>query len=260
MGRLYLLDEDRAAAAKLGGAVNATHRWHLPGLSRCPTCSVTWAGAGHYYPGADLSQLPAMGEFVQARPEPFPEFRRLRELVRRFVPAGASLPPGTGLGPLEGTCRGELADIVWLDDVMLVHRGVHEELKASGLRGVEGYPTALRFRQKSPPELLELQLAPRGRLHSDCMPPDQPPSCLACGRFALRWPEQPILDGDTLPANVDLFRIGNFATRVVATERFVDAVCHLSLDGLTWREIPVRTSRAPGDEQRPSAARLRPGE
>ncbi|HYO59620.1 double-CXXCG motif protein [Archangium sp.] len=56
------------------------------------------------------------------------------------------------------------------------------ELEAEGLRGLKGCPTALRFRQRNSPELLEMELLSVGRLHPDCLPPNRKPSCLRCGR------------------------------------------------------------------------------
>ena len=34
--------------------------------------------------------------------------------------------------------------------------------------------------------------------------------------------------------------MGNFATMIVGTERFMEAVRRLDLDGLTFRELPTR--------------------
>ena len=45
-----------------------------------------------------------------------------------------------------------------------------------GLRGLLGARTELRWRQKNPPQMLELQVESLGRLHPDCIPPDEPPS------------------------------------------------------------------------------------
>ncbi|MCY1019442.1 double-CXXCG motif protein [Pyxidicoccus sp. MSG2] len=240
MSRYFLLDEDQAAAAKHGGVVNAWHKLGLPGV-RCHTCGATWTDAGHEYPCVDLSQLPERGDFEKARPEPFPEFARLRELVRPLAPRNAELPPGTGFGPLVGRAHGEFGPIAWVGGLkLLVHRAVLERIQAAGVRGLLGCRTELRFRQKNPPELLELQIEPHGRLHPDCIPPDVPPPCATCGRHAFKWPDSPILDAASLPTDLDLFRVGNFATMIVGTERFMNAVQHLELDGLTFRELHTR--------------------
>jgi uncharacterized double-CXXCG motif protein len=115
-----------------------------------------------------------------------------------------------------------------------------ERLQAEGVRGLHGCRTELRFRQKNPPQLLELQLEPHGRLHPDCLPPDLPPPCATCGRLGLTRPDAPILDAASLPMHLDLFRVGNFATMIIGTERFMDAVRRLELDGITFRELPIR--------------------
>ncbi|WZX17215.1 double-CXXCG motif protein [Myxococcus stipitatus] len=242
MDRFYLLDEDRDAATKCGGYVDAAHRWGLPGLLRCPSCATGWAATGHYYPGVDLTVLgEEERDFRKARQEPFAELVRLRELVRPLVPPGAQLPPGTTFGPLVGRCSGRLPDFAWVVDALLFPRHVLDGLRRGGIRGLEAFPAELRTRQKSPLELMEAQLAHHGRLHPDCIPAGVARPCATCGRFALMRPDEPILEASSLPADLDLFRVGNFATMVICTERFLDAVSAIEGDGLQWRELPVRT-------------------
>ncbi|MCP3058731.1 double-CXXCG motif protein [Myxococcus sp. K38C18041901] len=241
MDRFYWLDEDQAAATRDGGHVDASHRWGLPGLLKCPTCEKGWAAAGHYYPGVDLTPLGEKErEFRKARQEPFDELARLRALVLPLAPPGAPLPPGTTFGPLVGRCSGQLPDFTWVVDELLLHRRVLDGLQAGGVRGLDAFPTELRSRQKSPPDVLEMQLAHRGQLHPDCIPDEVSPPCTTCGRFGLKRPDEPILDASSLPSDLDLFRVGNFATMVICTERFLDAVSRVGGDGLSWRELPVR--------------------
>ncbi|MFP2934671.1 double-CXXCG motif protein, partial [Pyxidicoccus sp. 3LG] len=231
MHQYFLLNEDMATTAKYGGGIDGWHKLSLPG-AKCHDCGVTWAGAGHEYPGVDLSQLAERKAFEKARPEPFAEFARLRELVRPLAPPNAELPPGTGFGPLVGRVFGALGSFAWVGGLKLVvRRDGLEALQKAGVRGLLGCRTELRFRQKNPPELLELQVEPHGRLHPDSIPPDVPPPCPTCGRHAFRWPDEPILDMASLPLDRDLFRVGNFATMIIGTERFMEAVRRLDLDG-----------------------------
>ncbi|WP_164017115.1 double-CXXCG motif protein [Pyxidicoccus trucidator] len=239
MTRYFWMRENTPVADKYGGYFDGSNKWKLPG-ARCHTCGVTWSGSGHKYPCVDLSQLPEHREFEKARPEPFSEFARLRELVRPLAPPNTELPPGTGFGPLVGRAIGEFAAISLYSAMPLVRREALEHLQEEGVQGLLACPSALRFRQKSPPELLELQVEPRGRLHPDCIPPDVPPPCATCGRFAVSRPDEPILDASSLPTDLDLFRVGNFATMVIGTERFMEAVRRLELDGITFRELPAR--------------------
>ncbi|NTX54577.1 double-CXXCG motif protein [Myxococcus sp. CA039A] len=237
MTRYFRLREDRAAVT---AGFDAAHKWGLPGV-RCHTCGATWASSGHQYPSVDLSELPECSEFEKARSEPYPEFERLRELVRPLAPPQAMLPPGTLFGPLVGSASGKFGPFTSQGDmVWVVRRDALERLQAEGVKGLLGCRTELRFRQKDPPELLELQLEPHGRLHPDCIPPEVSPPCATCGRVYFRLPDEPILDAASLPPALDLFRVGNYATVIVGTERFRDAVLRLELDGLTFRELPTR--------------------
>ncbi|WP_371817223.1 MULTISPECIES: double-CXXCG motif protein [unclassified Myxococcus] len=240
MMRVFELRWDKSLWPRFNGGLNAAHRWGLPG-AHCTMCGATWSSSGHQYPAVDLSGLPDQDEFLKARPEPFPEFARLRERVRPLAPSTATLPPGTAFGPLVGTASGRFAAFAWLgDSLLLVRSEVLEPLQAEGVRGLVDCRTELRFRQQEPLALLELQIEPRGRLHPDCLPPDLPPPCSTCGRVGLRLPEEPILDAATLPLDRDLFRVGDFATVIVGTERFMEAVHRLALEGISFRELPTR--------------------
>jgi uncharacterized double-CXXCG motif protein len=175
----------------------------------------------------------------------FPQARDLAEWFElqgvNLAPPNATLPPGTDFGPMVGTARGDLGPLTWQgSSLLLLRRDTLERLQAEGLRGLLGARTELRWRQKNPPEMLELQLEPLGRLHPDCIPPDEPPPCPTCGRFGLTRPDEPILDAASLPTDRDLFRVGNFATMLIGTERVMDAVRRLELDGITFRELPAR--------------------
>jgi uncharacterized double-CXXCG motif protein len=240
MTRYFELSEDREAWKRYRGDFDAAHKWGLPGVE-CPTCGAIWGNTGHDYPAVDLSQLPERKEFEEPRAEPFHEFARLRELVRPLAPPDSELPPGTLFGPLVGRAFGKFGPFTWQGDIlMLVLPEVLQRLQAEGLRGLLGCRTELRFRQKNPQELLELQIEPRGRLHADCIPPDVPPPCALCGRQAFQLPDEPILDAASLPTDLDLFRVGNFTTVIVGTERFKDTVQRLELDGILFRELPTR--------------------
>ncbi len=223
------------------GNLNAKHKWGaLPGL-RCPECGATWAGSSTGYPSADLSALPERKEYEKPRPEPFDEFVRLRELVRPLVPPGAQLFPGAEFGPVVGTATGTFSPLFfYFLSMPLIHREALEQLQAEGVRGLRGFPTELRFRQKKHPDLWELEILPHGRLHPDCTPPGRRPPCPKCGHDHFTFPEDPILEAASLPTHTDLFRLSDFETILIGTERFVDAVRRLALEDLDIRELPLR--------------------
>ncbi len=238
MTKFYRAQEDKDS--RYTGTINAGHRWGLPGV-HCPTCGATWAGGVDAYPSVDLSRLPNHQEYEEPRPEPFEEFARLREQVLPLLPPGTPLLPGSSFGPLEGTATGSFGAFTFQNPwTLLVRSDALAKLQAEGLRGLKGCPTRLRFRQKKPPSLLELEIHPHGRLHPDCIPQNRPPPCPTCGRDAFRLPEDILLEAASLPAHADLFRLANFLTVLICTERFAQAVQRLELDDIVFREVPLR--------------------
>jgi uncharacterized double-CXXCG motif protein len=119
----------------------------------------------------------------------------------------------------------------------VVQREALERLQAEGLRGLKGCRTEIRFRQRNSPELLELEILPKGRTHPDCLPPDRKPPCSRCGRIGLKRPDDLLLDASTLPSDRDLFRLEDFSGVIVCTERFVDACKRLGLDGVAFHPV-----------------------
>jgi uncharacterized double-CXXCG motif protein len=209
---------------------------------------MTGAWTGGAYPSVDLSHLPTQEQkkYSARVEEDYAEFERLREQVRPLVPVGVDLWPGTQFGPLDGSAQGEFGPLVLaLSWELLMRPEPLARLQAEGLRGLKGCRTALRFRKKNPPELLEMELLPRGQLHPDCLP-ERPPPCPKCGRDYFKRPEELILDAATLPQDLDLFRLAGFLTMIIGTERFVEAVQRLGYEhDIAFRELPVRGAQNP---------------
>ncbi len=234
----FIVEEDRSSGYT--GSIDGTHKWGLPGILNCPGCRTTWGAGSKTYPSVDLAPVASLADFEEARPEPIEEYERMCELVRPLLPLGAVLEPGSEFGPLKGNARGRFGPLVspvpwWL----LVQREALEKLQAEGVRGLKGCRTELRFRQRNSPELLELELLTMGRAHPDCLPKNRKPSCARCGRLDLTRPDDSrlLLDASTLPKDLDLFRLEDFPTAIICTERFVNACRRLGLDGVTF--IPV---------------------
>jgi uncharacterized double-CXXCG motif protein len=239
--KYFTVEEDRSPVYT--GVITGAHQWGLPGVDTCTACGVTWGGNSRAYPSVDLTPVASLADFVEPRAEPIEEYERLCELVRPFLPPGALLAPGTNLGPIVGTALGRFGQLVtsypwWL----LVQRESLEKLQAEGLQGLKGCPTQLRFRQRNPPEFFELELLPVGRAHADCLPPDLEVPCPRCGYLSLTLPKDLLLDVSTLPSHLDVFRLEDFSTVLVCTERFAKACKRLKLDGVVFK--PVRVSRA----------------
>jgi uncharacterized double-CXXCG motif protein len=236
--RFYEVTRDEAARYT-GDLSNAAHKWGLPGM-QCPACNSPGGWVGLQYPCVDLSGLPAREQkkLSNAWPVPFEEFERLRELVRPLVPQDALLQPGTVFGPRTGTGSGTFGPLFMQNPWSLfAQREALERLQAAELRGLQGCPVDVRFRTKRPPELLELQLVAQGRLHPDCLPRNRKPPCATCGSGEVSLPSTYWLEAASLPGHVEVFRLADWPTLIFATERIVEAVRSLDLDGVVFREV-----------------------
>ncbi|WPB76722.1 double-CXXCG motif protein [Archangium violaceum] len=236
--KYFTIKEDRSPVYT--GVITGSHKWGLPGVDTCPSCGATWGDNSRAYPSVDLSPVASLADFVEPRAEPIEEYERLCELVRPFLPPGALLEPGTNLGPIVGTAVGRFGQLVtsypwWL----LAQRESFEKLQAESLQGLKAIPAQLRFRQRNAPEFLELELLPVGRAHADCIPPDRAPPCPRCGHVAISLPQDLLLDAATLPSHLDVFRLEDFSTVIVCTERFAKACKRLKLDGAVFKPVPV---------------------
>lgn len=239
--RFYEVIESRAPRYT-GNLSNAAHPWGLPGM-HCPECGAPGGWGGLQYPCVDLSGLPAreLKKLSDSWPVSFEEFERLRELVRPRVPQDALLRPGTRFGPLTGTGEGSFGQLFMQNPWSLfARREALERLLGTGLQGLEGCSVNVRFRQKQAPELRELQLVARGRLHPDCLPPRRQPPCSRCGREDLSLPSVYWLDAASLAEHLEVFRLADWPTLIFATERMVEAVTRLELDGVEFRQVEAR--------------------
>lgn len=239
--KFYVVEED--TSPPYTGDLDGTHKWGLPGKERCPTCQAGGGIGGLSYPCVDLSSLPAeeLEKLTDSWPVPRPEFERLRERVRPFVPPWARLESGVSFGPFSGKGSGHFGQLAAFYSSHLLVRGESLELlREAGLRGLEQTcPIQLRFRGKNPPEFLEVQLELQGQPHRDCVSPKSKPPCPTCGYEDIRYLTPLILDAASLPTHLDVFRLGKHLD-IIASERFVDTVTRLELGGVKFRELEAR--------------------
>jgi uncharacterized double-CXXCG motif protein len=239
--KFYRIRQD--PSPRYTGQLKATHKWGLPGVEPCPTCRVGGAVTGLEYPCVDLSSLPSAELKKLSDPWPVPpdEIARLRELIRPLAPSNVVLEPGALFGPLTGTGSGHFGQLFIQDPWTLhVRREALEKLREAGVRGLHDCPIDVRFRVKQPPQLRELQLELHGQFHPACLPPERKPPCSTCGNDTLRLPEHPILDASSLPEAVDVFRLRQGWTLIIVSERLVEAVQRLELDGAIFQELELR--------------------
>lgn len=240
--QFYRVQQDKGL--RYTGNLNAAHKWGLPGVEPCLSCGIGGEGTtAAQYPCVDLSPLPAkeLKRLCDPWPVPKDEFVRLRELVRPLVPPYAVLKPGARLGPLEGTASGFFGQIFMQNPWSLCMRlEALERLQSAGVKGLQGCPMNVRFRVKSPPALVDIQLESHGSFHPDCLPPAEPP-CPKCNSSkGYKLPDPYWLQAASLPDHVDVFRLEDASTLILCSERMVAAVQSLGLDGVIFHELEVR--------------------
>lgn len=240
--KFYEANED-TSLGYTGHLDDAIHKWSLPGALPCPTCGVGGGLGGLQYPCVDLSSLPAheLKKLTKPWPVSAEELSRLTELVRPFIPPWAILKPCARFGPITGKGASHFGQLFMQNPWTLLARGrAFEQLQAAGIRGLQGCPIQVKFRGKDAPELLELQLRLHGRLHPACIPPNRKPPCPTCGKQLGPPPRPIIVDAASLPEDLDVFRMEEIPGIILVTERFVQAVQSLRLDGVTFRELETR--------------------
>jgi uncharacterized double-CXXCG motif protein len=189
------------------------------------------------YPSIDLSDLPEEQLFREPRAESLEEYLRLKDVIIKAFPSIKKLRPGSSFGPLVGHTRGDLSGFVWNLPWTVILTG--EALRALQSRKLSlpvGVPPILEAKNKSP-ELFELELFPYGKLLNGVYAPDDLRQCYACGRDAATMPPRLVIEYASIPREMDLFRLGNFPTVVLASERFVESVGELNIEGAFFEAV-----------------------
>lgn len=233
-----LEDEDTQSTGRIDGV----SPWCIPSID-CAICG-GHGGLGEAYPTVDLSRFEhrALLEEPQSQQTLSLEaYQQLREQLRTYVPPGAPLEPGTQLGPVAGKAKGRFGDFYfqapwapWIRVSALV------KLQAAGVRGLHGALGDLGYRGQPGPPLHCLEVLVRGALHPTRRAPDWQEPCPRCGSHRSGYPsEAAVLAASTLPDDIDIFRLRDFKTVLVASERFVEAVKQLRLSDIAFRELSV---------------------
>jgi uncharacterized double-CXXCG motif protein len=225
--------------------IEAVHECGFSGVI-CPVCGVTRQTIGICYPAIDLSSLPYGERFLHPEIIPLDKFEAWKAEITPLLPVGALIRPATKFGPLVGTLTGSPGDIsfvsYWhvLSEILSVQR-----LQERGIRGIVPARTQLTSRRKNAPELIEWQLELRGELADSAFDDIGPqPTCPGCGYRKQGPITRRIIKEETIPSDLDIFRVRNAPTHVFVSGAFVDAVQALELTGLKISEVEIQ----PGSE------------
>lgn len=208
---VFELRPDQAGWGKLN-SIEATHTHTVPGM-RCPTCGA-WATTGVIYPCINES---ALGErFLPSAPVTVEEFRKIAADLEAVLGSDRPISPGTDLGHLRGSAKGNFGDFAWVNAwTPLLRESVWELLKTEGIK-LCGVRAELDFKNRSHELLFELEAKPCARLEGIV----ESQVCEICGREAVSVPDRLVLDAAFFDDSVALQRVRSLPTILIVNEAF----------------------------------------
>lgn len=219
--------------------IEAVHKWKLPGV-KCTICGDTWSTTGLAYPSVDLSVLQNAERYTNSWPVSLSEFDELRQPILPLMPDGSIPPPGTQFGPLLGKAEGTFGDFAWVNPwTILIRKEAYDSLMSAGVSMPKGIRPILLFTKANPVDLLELEIEPHAVMAQSSLSGYEFEYCSGCGRVRDSLPERIKIEGNSIPRQADLFRIRNFSTAIIATEKFLNTVKEFGLSDITFREADL---------------------
>lgn len=233
--KIFEIREDQFR--RKAGYIDAAHKWGLPGVI-CPICNSTWGAVALEYPSVNLADFPDEKLYREARPEPLNEFLRLRQKIADAFPQLPVLKPGASFGPSVGKAAGGRLDgFVWRAWwTICLEASALERLKDSGLSLPKSVKAELKFK-KEVQEVFEFDLPLKGKLTNAVYDGIQLKYCDGCGRDSSSKPKEMLIDKESIPNDVDIFRVSNFTTIILVTEKFVEVVTNLDIKGAIFNEV-----------------------
>lgn len=234
MMKLFSLEMDYSERS--AGRIDGHHKWSLPGVT-CPFCGSSWSSAGLEYPGIDLGTLRDEHLYRKARNEPLNVYLSLGQQITKEFPELTILKPGTLFGPIVGKTVGRVEGFIWQTSwTVCLERTAMEKLNESDL----SLPISVKVEQTpnvETREVYEFHLPLKGHLINGVYDGLQRVYCTACGRDSASLPNQIQIAITSIPSDFDIFRVTNFNTLVLVTERFVETVRKLKIRGACFQEV-----------------------
>jgi uncharacterized double-CXXCG motif protein len=168
---------------------------------------------------------------------------RCRAIADRFPP-GAPLLPCADVGPLDARARGQFGDFVWpVFYQPLIRRTAIDQLIEYGVRMPVVVRVNVSYNDTDDPNLVDLQLEPAARWSTQAVPPETIRVCHGCGLARFAKPATIQVAVDSIPDHVDIFRgafeFNGIGAAIFASDRFVAAIRHLELSGVTYSAVTV---------------------
>lgn len=233
--RIFEIREDQFR--KKVGYIDAIHKWDLPGVV-CSVCNSTWSTVGLEYPTVDLTNFADEELYRRSRSVRLDVFLDLRKKIADAFPGLPVLKPGTEFGPSVGKAvGGRLNGFVWRAWWSIcLEASALEKLKSSGLSLPNSIKAEITFKKEAQ-KVFEFGLPLKGKLLNGVYDGIQLNYCEACGRDSASLPEEILIEHSSIPNDIDIFRVSNFTTIILVTERFVETVTNLGIKGAVFEEV-----------------------
>ena len=229
----YFVLKPTQRPSQSGGRV--FHKWYLPGV-HCNVCRETWGMTGVQYPTVSLANHPIEQDLIRSKPLDTEEFAKLRQSLTPYVEDNSLLLPGTRFGPVCGNINEMINDIVWINRWTPLFSDSFMNTLANKVQNLNRMvKTRVIALLDCDHHYYEAEIKCMGYLTVETGMRRYVP-CKGCGRvgFSTQDPTSLKLDKASIPPDVNLFRIFDLPTFIIATEHVVDCIvkynireCHI---------------------------------
>ena len=238
--------------------IDASHRWGLPGV-RCSDCGFVGGVVGLQYPAYSLPGDIDPAPYLEGWPVTLERQSELQSQLLSRWGKDVMVSPGTRFGLLGGKAWGKAGDVGWVNDwTPLLAATAIDRLREVGINSLTLVPTQIKWRSKTAPVYLELQIPPGLKLNTAYI---ESLGISRCGVCSILWrgmapPDRaarlvhaelendPVLESSSLPLEWDLLRIQDREGTIVASERFRTAAIKIGLTNIAFRELTIRYSES----------------
>lgn len=222
--------------------LEAVHKWGLPGVS-CNVCNQIWSNVGIEYPSIDISELSISKKLENGWVAPLSELKSFQSKIRNTFTEYKIFPPGTEFGCLVGKevgrKRGYFNDFIWNSPwTIIIGETTLDKLHVKEINLPQTNEPIIKFKTQ-PQKVYEFEVLPFGNLLNPIYENSRDIACLGCERIGVSMPREIVVEKVSIPIDLDVFRLTNFSTIIVVTERFVEAVKRHELKGAIFNEIKV---------------------
>ena len=216
------------------GYVTVNNKWGLPGVE-CNDCKETWANTGINYPTINLEELDERHLFEKPKVVDVLTYRKLVGIIKTHFPQLEMLTPGTRFGNLVGKLDGKPFNnfVPSFPTDILIEEILLKSLSETKLN-LPNWVQVNLVNKNNTRKIYEFELLPKGKLLNPIITNQV---CKTCEHESVIKPNSLIVDKESVPRNLDIFRLSNFSTIMVASERFVEKIKELKIESVEFGRI-----------------------